>query len=216
MNKAEKVQHVKSDMLHVLTPEELQVSEPQKKRSAKSFSTWVRVLMQNWRQGTVACKDRSEVARSNKKPWKQKGTGRARAGTSRSPLWRGGGIIFGPQARVKTLKVAQKQKKNVLHDMLHAYLKQGKVGYLTTAFDFQKPSTATAYRALKASGLDKQKINLFLSGSDSLTYASFVNLPNVRILFFDQPNAFDLSKGNRWVFLKKDLDMFKGMVSKWH
>jgi large subunit ribosomal protein L4 len=215
MSKAEKIKLETSDMLHVLTPEELQVTEPKKQRSAKSFSTWIRVLMQNWRQGTVGCKDRSEVARSNKKPWKQKGTGRARAGTSRSPLWRGGGVIFGPQPRVKTLRVSQQHKKNVLQDMLFAYLNQGKVGYLNTAFDLQKPSTATAHKTIKACGLDKHKVTLFLSGSDPLTYASFVNLPNVRILFFDQPNAFDLSKGNCWIFLKKDLDMFKGMVSKW-
>jgi len=215
MSKAVKIQLETSDMLHVLTPEEVQVIKPEKKRSATGFSTWIRVLMQNWRQGTVGCKDRSEVARTNKKPWKQKGTGRARAGTARSPLWRGGGITFGPQARVKTLRVSQQQKKVVMQDILFAYLSQGKVGYLNTAFDFQKPSTATAYKALKASGLDNKKIMLFLSGNDPLTYASFVNLPNVRILFFDQPNAFDLSKGSCWIFLKKDLDMFKGMVSKW-
>ena len=67
--------------------------------------------MQNWRQGTVACKGRSDVAFSNKKPWKQKGTGRARAGSARSPLWRGGGVIFGPQPRTRMLKVAKQVKK---------------------------------------------------------------------------------------------------------
>src|SRR5690348_15481044 len=68
--------------------------------SVQSFSTWIRSLLQNWRQGTVGVKGRSDVARSNKKPWKQKGTGRARAGSARSPLWRGGGVIFGPSPRV--------------------------------------------------------------------------------------------------------------------
>src|SRR3990167_8761361 len=70
-----------------------------------TFSTWVRVLLQNGRQGTVACKGRSDVAFSNKKPWKQKGTGRARAGSARSPVWRKGGVIFGPQARVRKLSI---------------------------------------------------------------------------------------------------------------
>ena len=59
-----------------------------------SYAVWVRALMQNWRQGTVGCKSRGEISFSNKKPWKQKGTGRARAGSSRSPLWRSGGVIF--------------------------------------------------------------------------------------------------------------------------
>src|ERR1700733_5875246 len=70
-----------------------------------SFSTWIRVLAKNWQQGTVACQGRSDVAYTNRKPWKQKGTGRARAGSARSPLWKGGGVIFGPQARVRTMKV---------------------------------------------------------------------------------------------------------------
>ena len=64
-------------------------------------------MLQNWRQGTVACKGRSDVAFSNKKPWKQKGTGRARAGSARSPLWRKGGVIFGPQPRTRTLTITQ-------------------------------------------------------------------------------------------------------------
>ena len=79
------------------------------------FQFGLRALLQNWRQGTVACKGRSDVAYSNKKPWKQKGTGRARAGSARSPLWRGGGVIFGPQATSRTLRVPQSLRKNVLN-----------------------------------------------------------------------------------------------------
>ena len=67
------------------------------KTSPVAVSQWIRALLQNWRQGTLATKGRSDVKLSNKKPWKQKGTGRARAGTARSPLWRGGGVTFGPQ-----------------------------------------------------------------------------------------------------------------------
>jgi hypothetical protein len=69
---------------------------------------------------------------------------------------------------------------------------------------------------LKQASLADKRINLFLSSDDMLTYASFSNIPSVRVLYFDQPNAFDLANGEHWVFLKKDLDMFKGMVSKWH
>src|ERR1700731_1034429 len=84
----------------VITPQDLSLkTENRRKDNSKGFAVAIRVLLQNWRQGTVGCKDRSEVWRTGKKPWKQKGTGRARAGTPRSPLWRGGGIIFGPQAR---------------------------------------------------------------------------------------------------------------------
>ena len=78
-----------------LSTKELGIETAQPEVSEVSFSNWVRALMQNWRQGTVGCKDRSEVGFSNKKPWKQKGTGRARAGSARSPLWRKGGVVFG-------------------------------------------------------------------------------------------------------------------------
>lgn len=71
----------------------------------------MRVYLQNVRQGTVGSKGRSDIAYTNKKPWKQKGTGRARAGSARSPLWRGGGVVFGPQARIKMLKVPKKLSK---------------------------------------------------------------------------------------------------------
>ena len=89
-----------------------------------AFSIWVRALSQNWRQGTVACKGRSDVARSGKKPWKQKGTGRARAGSARSPLWRGGGVTFGPQPRSRSLTVPKRLKRGVLRGLLLKYLGQ--------------------------------------------------------------------------------------------
>src|SRR4030066_2094069 len=82
-----------------------------KRATPAAFSTWIRVLEKNWQQGTVACQGRSDVSRTNRKPWKQKGTGRARAGSARSPLWRGGGIIFGPQPRTRTLTVSKSLKR---------------------------------------------------------------------------------------------------------
>ncbi len=217
MNKTEKTKQEKmhAAVAHVVTPKDMGVVAPKAKSARFGFAVWVRVLMQNWRQGTVGCKTRSEVARSTKKPWKQKGTGRARAGSARSPVWRGGGIVFGPQPRVRKLKISRKQKSVVLHSMVYDYLNQGKVRMLDGAITNSKPSAAMAYGFLKHNGLEKQKITLFLSANDVLTYASFINIPNVRILFFDQLNAFDLAKNNHWVFFKKDLDMFKEMVSRW-
>ncbi len=109
--------------------------------------------MQNWRQGTVGCKDRSEVAFSNKKPWKQKGTGRARAGSARSPVWRGGGVTFGPQPRVRTLQVNKQVKKSVLADIASHYANNGKIVSLNWALSEQRPRTAEAFNALKEAGL---------------------------------------------------------------
>lgn len=190
-------------------------SVPKKMASEQDFAIWIRVLMQNWRQGTVGCKERSDVARTGKKPWKQKGTGRARAGTARSPLWRGGGVTFGPQARDKTLHLSKKRRKLVLANLLKAYVENSKVIMLDWELETAQPKTAAAFSALKDAGLSDRKMVLFLPTNDQLTFASFVNIPLVRILFFDQANAFDLAKSDYWVFLKKDFNFFKEMVSKW-
>src|SRR5436190_23926872 len=105
--------------------------------------------MQNWRQGTVGCKGRSEINRTNKKPWKQKGTGRARAGSARSPLWRGGGVIFGPQPRVRTLRTSKKLRQGIFNRIVCEYLEQGKVRMLPWEFNGSVPKTSYAYNLLK-------------------------------------------------------------------
>lgn len=197
-----------------VTLNELGLTAPKKVNNV-GFSTWVRTLMQNWRQGTVSVKGRSDVSFSNKKPWKQKGTGRARAGSPRSPLWRSGGVTFGPQPRVRKLQVNKQVKKQVLQDLAAMYAQNKKISALDWSISEQKPSTAQAYNALKQAGLLTTSVNIFLSVNDVLNFASFANIPNVRILFFDQANAFDLAQGDHWVFLKKDFDHFKNMVSQW-
>ncbi|MFZ5954083.1 MAG: 50S ribosomal protein L4 [Candidatus Dependentiae bacterium] len=210
-----KEQTTASEIFAVIQPNDLEVAEALREISPKAFSTYVRVLNQNWRQGTVACKDRSEVNFSNKKPWKQKGTGRARAGSPRSPLWRKGGVVFGPQERTRTLKINKDIRKGALVSLLQERLNHGKIGCLNWALETEQPKTAVAYSALKNAGLNDKNITLFLSANDFLNYASFINIPNVSILFFDQPNAVDLAVNSQWVFLKKDMDQFKEMVSRW-
>lgn len=183
--------------------------------SSTSFAITIRTLLQNWRQGTVACKGRSDVARTNKKPWKQKGTGRARAGSARSPLWRGGGVVFGPQSRTRTLFVTKKMKQKALRSILFNFLNEGKVISVDWQFDSDRPKTSIAFNLLKQLGLTMEKVTLFLNSSDILTYASFSNLANVQILYFDQPNAYDLANSDKWLFLNKDITEFKEMTSKW-
>lgn len=204
-----------SAAMHALTSAELNIADARKEVSPISTAVYVRTLLQNWRQGTVACKGRSDVAYSNKKPWKQKGTGRARAGSARSPLWRGGGVIFGPQERTRVLKTSTQVKRNVLNAILFDFLEQKKVIALDWNPSLQKPKTAEAYKLLKDNKLHDEKVVLFLPTHDQMSYASFINIPNVQILFFDQPNAYDLINGTRWVVLKKDLEQFKHMVSQW-
>lgn len=201
--------------LHTLTPAELNIADARKDVCPVSMAVYIRTLLQNWRQGTVACKGRADVAYSNKKPWKQKGTGRARAGSARSPIWRGGGVIFGPQPRTRVLKTSTQVKRNVLNSILFDFLDKGKVVSLDWNVSMSKPSTSMASKLLKNSNLNDEKVVLFLPIHDQITYSSFINIPNVQILFFDQPNAYDLANGTRWVVLKKDLEQFKQMVSQW-
>jgi len=202
--------------IHQVTPEELSLKKDASLTSAKGFSDWVRVLLQNWRQGTVGVKGRSEVARSNKKPWKQKGTGRARAGSARSPLWRGGGVIFGPNPRVAQKKVSKNTKQNVLMSMVAEYANKGNISSVNWQFEGEVPKTAQIVALLKSLGLQDKRVTILLSQGDYLIASSCANIPNVQVLAFDQPNAYVLAQGHHWIIFDKDLDTFKEMVSQWN
>ncbi len=200
----------------VVTLHDINVTDEQRAPLNKEgYSQCVRTLLQNWRQGTVACKGRSDVAFSNKKPWKQKGTGRARAGSARSPLWRGGGVIFGPQPRTRTMTVSKHLKKNVCSAILHEYMAKNAVMRLNWVPQEGAPKTAHAYDALKQAGLAHKNIIFFVRPEDTNTHMSFANIPNVKMLLFDQWNVYDISNGETWLFLQKDMDAFKEMVNLW-
>jgi len=201
--------------LQTLSAADLNIENERSTISPVGMAIYVRSLLQNWRQGTVACKGRADVAYSNKKPWKQKGTGRARAGSARSPLWRGGGVTFGPQPRTRVLKTSKQVKRSVLNSVFFDFLDKGKIATLSWDASLQKPSSSAAFKLLKNNGLHKDKVVLFLPVNDMVTHASFSNIPNVHILLFDQPNAFDLANGKHWLILDKDIEHFKNMVSQW-
>ena len=212
----ETVNNTATNKLHAIAAQEIEFDPSAfTKATPTLFSTWIRVLAKNWQQGTVACQGRSDVAFTNRKPWKQKGTGRARAGSARSPLWRGGGVIFGPQARVRTMRMARKMKHKVLLTMLANNLDQKNVICADWALSSEQPKTAEAQELVNSVGLVNKKIILFVAPYDFHSALSFANIPNVRPLSFDQANAYDLANSDCWLFLKKDLDHFKGMVSQW-
>lgn len=214
-NRMQTEQKQHGSLVTQLTADTLGIEFEKRTINPVGFAIWVRALLQNWRQGTVGVKDRSEVSFSNKKPWKQKGTGRARAGSARSPLWRGGGVIFGPQPRTRTLKMSKNLKKGVMNSLLWNFLEAGNIHTLAWQLSSLKPSTKEACSVLKSNKLFDKKITLFLSMDDVLHYSSFINIPNVQVLFFDEVNAFDVVNSNCWLVLQKDIDSFKEMVSKW-
>ena len=199
----------------VITPKDLGLTEEQRLTvHGEQYSQYVRALQQNWRQGTVAVKGRSDVSFANKKPWKQKGTGRARAGSARSPLWRSGGVTFGPQKRVKKLRVTKKMRRNVANRLLWDRLDAKKLVILDWE-PLETPKTAQAFKALNNAGLNGRDIVFFVSPDDRTTHASFANLSNIRMMLFDQWNAYDVSNGEVWMILKKDFDNFKELVRTW-
>ena len=212
---AQKTNTQTSKQAHAVSLEELGVKPLEKPISSRAVSTWVRTLLQNWRQGTVRVKGRADVSLTGKKPFKQKGTGRARAGTARSPLWRGGGVVFGPQPRVRKVTLPAKVKKKVLATLLQSRVNDNALFVVSGQITGDVPKTSQAVALLKTAGLQDKKIVLFVPHGDILTYASFVNLPNVQLLYFDQCNAYDLVNADYWVVLKKDYDQFKEMVEQW-
>ena len=106
-------------------------------------------------------------------------------------------------------------KKGVLNNLIFNAVENGRVHHLNWESQREVPKTSEAYSLLKNAGLHDKKVVLFLPFDDMITYASFINIPKVKILFFDQANAFDLAHTDHWVVLKKDLDQFKKMVSQW-
>lgn len=201
----------------VITAKDIGVDKEQRSSIKKeAFSQYIRGLLQNWRQGTVASKGRSDVAFANRKPWKQKGTGRARAGSARSPIWRKGGVTFGPQPRTRTHTLTKNLKRGVCNQILWDYLDTNRIVSLAwSPQEESAPKTAHAMNALKTAGLAHKNIVLFVSPADRHAHASFANIPNVRMLLFDQWNAYDISHGELWMFLDKDKDAFKEMVKTW-
>jgi large subunit ribosomal protein L4 len=200
----------------VLTADEVGFTASFDEASLSQFSQYIRALYQNWRQGTLGVKGRSDVALSGKKPWKQKGTGRARAGTARSPLWRKGGVIFGPQPRTREHMVTKKTRKLVLGQLLNQ-LFENKGVY---AFDWQAanetPKTKEMVAMIRQHQLENKNVLLLVQPGDIMTQRAAGNIANVRMAYFDQVNAFDLAHAQGLVVLKKDLAALKETVAKWN
>jgi large subunit ribosomal protein L4 len=138
----------------------------------------VRAEMNARRQGTHSTKTRGQVRGGGAKPWRQKGTGRARAGSSRSPIWTGGGTVFGPQPRSYTFKVNRKEKRAALRSILSVHAERETLAVFDpSAFD--TPSTKAAVKLLADWGV-KGSLLIVLAEDQAQAALSFRNLPQVR------------------------------------
>ena len=142
------------------------------------------------RSGTHKTKTRSEVRGGGGKPWRQKGTGRARHGSIRSPLWRGGGIAHGPQPRSYAQATPKKMKRLALRSALSDRAAEGKI-IVVDDWGFDAPSTKSAVRKLEALGAGGRVLAV-LERDDVTALKSFRNLPRVHTLPVDQLNTYDV------------------------
>lgn len=144
----------------------------------------------NKRQGTASTKTRAEVAGSGKKPWRQKGTGRARAGCIRSPLWRKGGITFGPKPRDYSYSMPRKMLRKALASALLAKVRDSEI-HIIDSLAFEKPSSKKMAAILANLGLERSVI-LVIGPSDESAYLSARNLPKVTVRRCQDVNAREI------------------------
>ena len=153
----------------------------------------------NQRQGTHATKTRGMVSGGGKKPYKQKKTGRARAGSSRSPLWRGGGIIFGPQPRDYEIRMPKAAKKAALCKALSMKLADNEI-IVIDKIPVDKPKTKDMVGIIEKLGLAGHSVLLVLSENDKNILLSARNIPAIQVVRVSDLNAYQVAVFNRLVF----------------
>lgn len=159
----------------------------------------VRGYLANMRQGTHATKTRAMVSGGGKKPWKQKHTGRARHGSIRSPIWRGGGTVFGPQPRDYRIKLTKAVKQIALHKALSMKLQDGEIIVLDN-LHVTKPHTKTFVSILdKLKLADKTSLFVLAEPNDNI-YLSIRNIPTADCLLVDDLNAYHLASYDYVIF----------------
>jgi large subunit ribosomal protein L4 len=134
------------------------------------------------RAGTHSTKTRAEVRGGGRKPWRQKGTGRARAGSIRAPQWSGGGVAHGPTPRDHTQRINKKMRRAALRSALSAQARDGKL-VVIDALELEEPRTKLAVEALTALGVADRKVLLVLPEPDAVLERAFRNLPNVLVAY---------------------------------
>jgi large subunit ribosomal protein L4 len=151
----------------------------------------VKVFLANQRQGTHATRTRGLVSGGNRKPWKQKGTGRARQGSIRSPLWPGGGTVFGPQPRDYRLGMPRKVKQLARRSALNARAAGGSL-LVVERFEQQSPKTKDLVALLAKLGVPERKVLILTHGVSEALYLSARNLPRVDVLPYPDASAYDI------------------------
>jgi len=171
----------------------------------------VRMQLANRRQGTADTKGRSDVSGGGKKPWKQKGTGRARAGSTRSPLWRHGGTIFGPHPRSYAFEVPKAVRRQALLAALTTKAQAGAIRLLESV-SLEKPSTKQMRGMLQAVGAQGKAL-VVLPARDEVVEKSARNLPEVRVLTVRGLNVYDVLKADTLVLTPEGVNTLREVLA---
>ncbi len=169
----------------------------------------VRMQRLNRRQGTSSTKTRGEVRGGGRKPWRQKGTGRARAGSRRSPIWVGGGTVFGPKPRSYNIKLTKKMLKRALSSALSDRAKDEKIA-LVDHIGFETPKTKDAVSLITRLGMTGTTLVVVGAGEyNRAVKKSFSNLPGVKCLACAGINVYDILRHEGLVLTNEALDELK-------
>ena len=157
----------------------------------------------NRRQGTQSAKTRAEVRGGGRKPWRQKGTGRARQGSIRAPQWKGGGVVFAPKPRSYRYSVPKKVRRLAMKSVLSSKVLEGELRILD-ALTIDAFSTKKAKEILKNLSLETKTMIVLSEGNDMIV-KSFANLPKVETVVVDYMNVYDLMRFDNLVIVKDAL-----------
>jgi len=171
----------------------------------------VRAQRAAWRTGNHNTLTRGQVRGGGKKPWRQKGTGRARQGSIRAPQWAGGGAVFGPHPRSYAIKVPNKVVKLAMRSALSAKLADKEL-LVVDAFAFEKPSTKQAAAALKALGCER-RTTVVVADDDVNAYLSLRNLPRVNVIPVAETNTYELIDNKSLIFTLDALERIEEVLA---
>lgn len=158
----------------------------------------------NKRQGTASTKTKAEVAGGGKKPWAQKHTGRARAGSIRSPLWKGGGVSFGPKPRDYSYVIPKKARKIALFSALAARVRDGEL-VVVDDLNFDAPRTKEVVKTLKALGITGGSCLIVIPKADEVVWKSARNIPYVKVATCAGLNAYEVLKPKKILITREAL-----------
>ncbi|MBI4852605.1 MAG: 50S ribosomal protein L4 [Acidobacteria bacterium] len=172
----------------------------------------VKCYLANQRQGTVSTKTRGEVSGAGKKLWKQKGTGRARVASIRTPLWKGGGNVHGPKPRDWSYSIPKKARRGALRSVLSERLREGGL-VVVDNLSLPDHKTKNVIKVLGTLGLDKKALLVDVTDNRNLTLSAR-NLPNVKRISSLSVNVYDLLNHEQLVFSKEAIIQLQEILLK--